>query len=307
MGNLLNSIVFHPSYKSYIALDNNTYLRTKHGSNILIKEINMHENAKQYVIFSHANAEDIYSSYEWCCDYLLKYSKVSAIVYEYTGYNLHDQICEEVENNDNENYLYKLNNSEYSNIKVIDIENINNNNNNSNSYNSDKSDKDFKQFKKFSSKEEYLYNDIEAVYKYLINVKKVNPLNIIALGRSLGSGPSCYLAQKYEIGGLVLNSAFTSILRVGFNFRFTFFFDIFSNIDKIKRVNCFTLINHSIKDDVVPFEHSVMLYENIPDKFKYNPLFVEGTGHNNIDIVCKKYFKHLNEFLEYVQIHINKE
>jgi len=30
---------------------------------------------------------------------------------------------------------------------------------------------------------------------------KLEPKNIIIFGRSLGSGPSCYLAEKYEVGG----------------------------------------------------------------------------------------------------------
>ena len=46
-----------------------------------------------------------------------------------------------------------------------------------------------------------VYDDIESVYDYAVNVRKIDPKTIIAYGRSLGSGPSCYIAEKKEIGG----------------------------------------------------------------------------------------------------------
>jgi hypothetical protein len=49
--------------------------------------------------------------------------------------------------------------------------------------------------------EEYTYNDIECVYKYLTVQMNITPENIVLYGRSLGSGPSCYLAEKYRVGG----------------------------------------------------------------------------------------------------------
>jgi hypothetical protein len=50
--------------------------------------------------------------------------------------------------------------------------------------------------------EEYCYNDIKSVYQYLTQALNIEPRDIILYGRSLGSGPSCYLAQKYKnIGG----------------------------------------------------------------------------------------------------------
>ena len=35
----------------------------------------------------------------------------------------------------------------------------------------------------------------------MINVRKIDPKSIVLYGRSLGSGPSCFLAEKYEVGG----------------------------------------------------------------------------------------------------------
>lgn len=60
------------------------------------------------------------------------------------------------------------------------------------------------------------YKDIAAVYDYTLkNVADGNPNNIVLYGQSVGSGPSCHLAQRHQdIGGLILHSPFTSGMRV---------------------------------------------------------------------------------------------
>lgn len=254
MGNTLKSVVFLPPFRNIEPKENDFYLTTKHNSKILVKEIDIYQS-DIYVIFSHGNAEDIFSSYDWCYNYLLKSVRVNVIIYEYTGYNTHDD-------------------------KRVSKEDSMHNH------------------KPFSCEEQYLYNDIEAVYEYLTKVKCIPPNKIIAIGRSLGTGPSCYLAEKYKIGGLIINSAFTSILRVAFNFRYTFFFDMFPNIDRIGKIKNPILLLHSIKDEIVPFEHAVELYEKCDPKYAYDPLFVDGTTHNNIDKICEKVFDQINDFLE---------
>lgn len=44
--------------------------------------------------------------------------------------------------------------------------------------------------------EDSCYSDIEAAYNYLLHTRKLLPEQIVLYGRSLGSGPSCYLAAK---------------------------------------------------------------------------------------------------------------
>ena len=43
------------------------------------------------------------------------------------------------------------------------------------------------------------YADIEAAYGYLLTVRRLQPEQIVLYGRSLGSGPSCYLAAKVSV------------------------------------------------------------------------------------------------------------
>jgi len=78
-----------------------------------------------------------------------------------------------------------------------------------------------------------LYDDIETVYIYLTENLGIDPNSIILFGRSIGSGPSCFLAEKYPVAGLILHSALMSALRVVFNLRWTLPFDKFPNIDRI--------------------------------------------------------------------------
>ena len=96
---------------------------------------------------------------------------------------------------------------------------------------------------------------------------------------------------------MILNCGFSSILRVIFDFRFTLPMDLFPNIDRIKNIECPVCILHSIKDEIVPFEHAKDLYKNA--KNPYIPLYIDGTNHNNIDRIAEVY-NHINKFLKYL-------
>lgn len=74
--------------------------------------------------------------------------------------------------------------------------------------------------------EDSCYADIEAAFQYLLEIRRLQPEQIVLYGRSLGSGPSCYLAQKTaregnSVGGLILQSPLLSAYRVALDFRFT--------------------------------------------------------------------------------------
>ena len=150
----------------------------------------------------------------------------------------------------------------------------------------------------FKCCEQYCYNDAEAAYNYLTKDLKVPPERIVLFGRSLGSGPSCYLAEKYPVGGLILNSGFMSVFRVAFKFRWTLPGDMFPNIDRIKNVKCPVCIVHSIKDDIVPFYHAREMYKNCKKKFP--PLYIDGTNHNTIDKYSDHVYQHMQKFFKHI-------
>lgn len=54
-----------------------------------------------------------------------------------------------------------------------------------------------------------VYADVTAAYEYLTKTLNLHPSTIVLYGRSLGSGPSCYIAEKATrdgnpVGGVIL-------------------------------------------------------------------------------------------------------
>jgi len=144
------------------------------------------------------------------------------------------------------------------------------------------------------------YRDIEGVYEYVRNTLNVNDEDIIIYGQSVGSGPSCYLAEKYDLGGLVLHSPFLSGLRVLTEDRCLSCFDPFQNISRISSVNCKVFIIHGAADKEVHFRHGVGLQEKVREECKTEPWFVVGRGHNDIvdnERQLQEYIRRLKAFL----------
>jgi len=84
--------------------------------------------------------------------------------------------------------------------------------------------------------QENCFADICAVYEYIVGKLNVAPRNVILYGRSLGSGPSCYLAVKTQleglsVGGLILHAPFLSVYRIVIESGCTLVGDRFPNID----------------------------------------------------------------------------
>ncbi|KAK8482597.1 hypothetical protein V6N11_066259 [Hibiscus sabdariffa] len=165
------------------------------------------------------------------------------------------------------------------------------------------------------------YYDIEAVYNCLKKEYGMKQEDLIVYGQSVGSGPTLHLASHLQrLRGVVLHSAILSGIRVLYPVKMTLWFDIFKNIDKIRRVNCPVLVMHvSIKsnqlvlkegdpcsklmrmalqgtnDEVVDWYHGKRLWEL--SKEKYEPLWVKGGGHCNLE-TYPEYIKHLRRFIK---------
>jgi pimeloyl-ACP methyl ester carboxylesterase len=89
--------------------------------------------------------------------------------------------------------------------------------------------------------EEMCYRNIEAAYNHLTKTMRIPPSEIILYGRSLGSGPSCYLAKKTaddgeSVAGLILHSPFLSIYRIVIDCRVNLVGDMFINRSKAKDI-----------------------------------------------------------------------
>mmetsp|Transcript_23117 Transcript_23117/g.35671 ORF Transcript_23117/g.35671 Transcript_23117/m.35671 type:complete len:297 (+) Transcript_23117:117-1007(+) len=133
--------------------------------------------------------------------------------------------------------------------------------------------------------EDACYADIEAAYKYLINNGTPSE-RIVLYGRSVGTGPSCHLASLIgpRLGGLILHSPFTSVYRIMIDFGCSMglFGDMFQNLEAVEKIKCPVFIIHGVEDEIIPFSHGCTLYNAFSTEVKYDPLWVEGMGHNSM-------------------------
>jgi hypothetical protein len=192
-------------------------------------------NATQTILFSHGNAEDLGMMYPRMKDLALVLG-VNVLAYEYTGYglsipgpttrgNTNGCGCTDDENE---------NCTEGQRRRGIKSRGMG-----SGSSHEEPS-------------ENMTYRNIEAAYRYLTQDRKIPPQQIILYGRSLGSGPSCYLAAKTalsgnSVGGLVLHSPFLSVYKVVADlngFDLSLVGDLFHNERRAKNIRCPTLIIH---------------------------------------------------------------
>lgn len=142
------------------------------------------------------------------------------------------------------------------------------------------------------------YRDIDAAYNYLTQQLRVPTQRIIAYGRSVGGGLAVDLAARKLVGGLIMESAFTSAFRVVLPIPILPF-DKFRNLDKIKKVKCPVLVMHGKADEVIPFPHSQQLFAAANEPKRY--LWVDGAGHNDLMWVdSDRYAKTLHEFTQLV-------
>ncbi|MEM9006302.1 MAG: alpha/beta hydrolase [Cyanobacteria bacterium P01_F01_bin.86] len=122
------------------------------------------------------------------------------------------------------------------------------------------------------------YQDAEAAYRYLTEQLQIPPEQIILYGRSLGGGSATELATRYPVGGLILESTFTSIFQVVVPFPLLPF-DKFPNRHRLKDVQCPVLVMHGQADQTIAFRHGQILYEGARNPKAF--LWVAGANHND--------------------------
>lgn len=148
--------------------------------------------------------------------------------------------------------------------------------------------------------ENHLYSDITAAYMYLTKKCKINPADIILYGQSVGSAPSCDLARRLPVGGVIIHSGLRSGLSVMHDTaKEDHWFDVFRNAQKIRDVHCPVFIIHGLEDREVRIKHGYALFDNAPNPFA--PWWVDGCGHNDIESKrAREYFQRLNEYIQYL-------
>lgn len=130
--------------------------------------------------------------------------------------------------------------------------------------------------------EEGTYLDAQAAHAWLV-ARGFAPTNIIAYAESLGGGIACELAVREKLGGLILQSCFTSVPDIGSEMfpwlpvrwlaRIRY-----DNVAKLPRIHVPVLVMHGHQDTITRFHHGEKLFAaaNEPKLF----LELDG-GHND--------------------------
>ena len=132
--------------------------------------------------------------------------------------------------------------------------------------------------------EKAAYADIDAAYAFLTETERIPPARVVVFGRSVGSGPAIDLASRKPVGGLIVQSGFTSAFRVLTRVPLLPF-DKFRNLDKIGRVKCPVLVMHGRRDGVIPFHHGERLFAAAPG-CKWS-LWANDAGHNDFEWMAR--------------------
>ncbi|MBN1517685.1 alpha/beta hydrolase [Candidatus Sumerlaeota bacterium] len=139
------------------------------------------------------------------------------------------------------------------------------------------------------------YEEVKAVWDWLTQSKGLPPEQIIIYGRSMGGGPAVWLATQVQPAGLMLESAFTSAVRVITQVRIMPT-DVFNNIFRIGDVRCPIMIIHSRKDKTIPFSHGKKLFAAA--RGSKQCLWLEQSGHDDLILADKdRYWPAIQAFL----------
>ena len=137
--------------------------------------------------------------------------------------------------------------------------------------------------------------NIEAVYKYLLEERKMKPQQILATSYSVGGGPACWLAGNYPIGGLILEAPFASAFQAVLPFA-GFPGDRFLNQEHIQKCQAPLLIIHGTKDRIVPVRNGKKLYRLAAGPKKL--VLVPKAGHYDYaDLLGDAYWQHYHDFV----------
>jgi fermentation-respiration switch protein FrsA (DUF1100 family) len=147
-----------------------------------------------------------------------------------------------------------------------------------------------------------LHLDALAGYEFLLD-RVEDPRGIVPFGRSMGGAVAAGLVAARPGGGLILESAFTSLeAMAGALYPFlprVLFRRLrgkFDTVAKVREVEVPVLVVHGTEDEIVPFRMGEELYRAADHWGEW--LEVRGAGHNDVFWVGgAEYFRALGEFV----------
>lgn len=145
-----------------------------------------------------------------------------------------------------------------------------------------------------------LYRDARAAWRYLTQVQRFAPSDIIVFGRSLGGVVSAHLASQEHPGGLIIDSSISSARDAAqaifplLSRLVVLRFDLAAS-RYVRSARGPVLVLHSPEDDIVPYQLGRKLFDAAPTPKRFVQL--KG-GHNEGFILSQPgYERALVEFL----------
>lgn len=128
--------------------------------------------------------------------------------------------------------------------------------------------------------ERVLYEDVEAVYAYIIEEKGIPESKIVLHGRSLGAGVAIELATRHSPARLIVESTFRSAYKSVLPLNWVPG-DSFENEKKAEMTTCPVLLIHGDEDELFDVGNSLVLREafGADRTLLYR---VAGAGHRNV-------------------------
>lgn len=168
---------------------------------------------------------------------------------------------------------------------------------------------DYREYGKSEGKKDLngIVTDTRAAYLYLIDAKRVPASKIVVYGESVGGGPACAIASSAQVGGIILDSTFTSLLHVAK--KKVPFFNVypdflqpdpaFNNKETIEGSHGPLLIVHGLKDEVIPLSEA---QENFAAASHPKTLLeLPNSTHNWKEPDADKFVAEVRKFLETIK------
>ncbi len=149
-----------------------------------------------------------------------------------------------------------------------------------------------------------VYEDVEAMWNYLIKQRASDPKRTIIYGHSLGGAIAIDLAVHHpEAAGIIAESTFTSMVDMG-KHKYPYMpidpllNQRFDSLSKLSKLKIPLLLIHGTWDRRIPYQMSQRLYANAPQP-KFLKL-IEGGEHNNGAIIAPlEYRAAVSEFVQH--------
>jgi len=118
-----------------------------------------------------------------------------------------------------------------------------------------------------------------AVIRVVSEGRNLDPEKLTLFGKSIGGGPTVAAASRMPVGGLILESTFTSVFQVPLPF-LTLPLDPYPNRALLPKLGVPVLIIHGRNDTVIPPIHAERLFElaNAPKRL----VWIDDAGHNDL-------------------------